>query len=169
MAGVTLDEFDQQAPLTVRRVMPEDWQAYRDYYKGLSKPSHFAGIMAGKDLDAPETYAALFDHTINTDSFMMFGLWRGDAMIGQSSICFLEDGKTALLAGSEIADAYRGQRLVDHFYSARMQYLKNIGFSGDIRTTIRPDNEPSQKAARRNGFEDTGVLDGHGYKIFKPR
>jgi len=97
-------------------------------------------------------------------------MFNGDKMIGQTSINYFdEDGKkTALLAGSEIADDYRGHRLVNKFYDARMKYLRENGFDGEITTTIHPDNLSSQKAAARNGFVNTGQLDKHGYFIFKP-
>ena len=154
----------------VRQLTPQDWQAYRDYYKGLKQPHQFASLLAGHDLDARETYTNLFDKTIGTGSLVMFGLWQGEKMIGQSSINFIEeDGKKiALLAGSEIADDYRGRRLVDRFYQARMQYLRDIKFEGEIMTTIRPENENSIKAAQRNGFVNTATLDRHGYLIFVP-
>jgi len=58
--------------------------------------------------------------------------------------------------------------LVDRFYQARMQYLRDIKFEGEIMTTIRPENENSIKAAQRNGFVNTATLDRHGYLIFVP-
>ncbi|MDX2027043.1 MAG: GNAT family protein [Alphaproteobacteria bacterium] len=158
------------AHYTVRLITPDDWCDYRDYYKRLSDPHHFREILEGQDLDAPETYAKLFSQTIGTNSFVMFGLWHRNKMIGQSSIDFSDTHgrKKALLAGSEIADEYRGRRLVNKFYAARMQYLRDIKFEGDITTTIRPGNHQSIKAAERNGFASTGSLDEHGYLIFVP-
>lgn len=160
----------QERDITIRQVTAADWQDYRDYYKGLSDPHHFSGFLNGKDLDARQTYDDLFAATVGTGDMVMFGLWDGDRMIGQSSISFLDtpEGKIALLAGSEIADEYRGQRLVDRFYDARMQYIRDSGFEGTIQTTIRPDNISSQKAAGRNGFVNTQVLDSYGYYIFRP-
>jgi len=162
---------DQHAHLTVRPITSEDWQAYRDFYKSLKDPHMFKGFLEGRDLDARATYENLFRNTIHRGSFVMFGLWDRDKMIGQSSIDFIDAGgkKSALFAGSEIADAYRGQRLVGKFYEARKQYLTAIGFEGEVLTTIRPENHSSLKAAARNGFINTGRLDEHGYCILVPQ
>lgn len=171
MLGSGSEENLRQAiPVTVRQITTEDWEAYRDYYKGLANPAHYSGFFEGQDLDAHETYKNLFDNTINTGFHVMFGLWHDDKMIGQTSITLFDeyDPPRALLAGSEIADEYKGQRLVNTLYKARMDYLKEIGFEGEIRTTIRPENTNSQKAALRNGFKNTGRLDEYGYCIFVP-
>lgn len=156
--------------ISVRPVTPDDWQAYKNYYKGLSDPHHFSGFLVGKDLDAPETYQELFDNTISTGDMVIFGLWHKDRMIGQSAINFFDtdNGKQAFLAGSEVADNYRGQRLVNNFYHARMAYLANIKFTGEVYMTISEENSSSQKAAERNGFENTGKMDRNGSYIYVP-
>lgn len=160
-------ETNQQDNLTVRQITADDWQAYKDYYKGLAYPHHYDGFLKGKDLDSRETYQNLLES--DADSWVMFGLWRGDKMIGQTAIWFTSEKneKIAHLAGSEIADEYRGQRLVNHLYKARMDYLAQIGFQGPIEVSIKPDNINSQKAAKRNGFVNTGrVNKEHGTLIF---
>ncbi|MBI1273354.1 MAG: GNAT family N-acetyltransferase [Alphaproteobacteria bacterium] len=155
--------------LTVRPITFDDWRAYRDFYKGLDDPHMFKGFLQGKNLDDEQTWKDLFQQTIGRQSppFVMFGLWDGDKLVGQSSIDFTvdNDGRvTALLAGSEIAPQYRGHGLVDKFYQARMKYLED--FNGDIITTIKSDNHASIKAAERNGFVHTGEVDRHGYLVF---
>jgi hypothetical protein len=161
---------EQNDAITIRQITSDDWRAYRDFYKGLSSPQNFRGIMQGQNLDIPETYKHLPDKNIATGSFVMFGLWQGATMIGQSAIDItVTDGdKKATLAGSEIADAYRKRGLADRFYAARMQYLADIGFDGEITTEIKPDNIASRKAAERNGFVDTGKFNKAGSIIYVP-
>ncbi len=163
-------EFDKFSNLTVREITSADWEAYADYYMDLSDPAHYHGFLDDRDLENPQTWQTMLENTADRDDFVMFGLWDDDKMIGQTAITFLpkEDRTIALLAGSEIADGYRGRRLVDKLYQARMEYLQQNGFDGEIRTTIRPDNTRSKTAANRNGFIPTGIQDEHGYDIFVP-
>lgn len=163
-------EFGKNAHITIRPIGPDDWADYREFYKGLNDPHHFNGLLAGKDLDDPATWRDLLSATAARDDFVMFGLYDRNKMIGQTSIQMVNaNGKTAaLLAGSEIADDYRGQRLVDKLYQARMEYLNDAGFAGEILTTIRPENTRSRTAAARNGFIDTGRTDDQGYCIYTP-
>lgn len=163
-------EFGKNAHITVRQISPDDWADYRDFYTSLNDPQHFSGFLAEKDWDDPATWQSLLNTTAAQDDFVMFGMYDRDKMIGQTSIQFINtNGKTAaLLAGSEIADDYRGQRLVDKLYQARREYLSNTGFPGEILTTIRPENTSSRTAAARNGFIDTGRTDDHGYCVYVP-
>ncbi|HPF79019.1 MAG TPA: GNAT family N-acetyltransferase [Alphaproteobacteria bacterium] len=163
--------FSRTSNITIREIGPDDWQAYKAYYKSLSNPRHFSGYLQDKDIDAPETGTQFFEDAFREKNFVLFGLFDEDRMIGQTSITFLEDekGKFALLAGSEITDAYRGQRLVDIFYQRRMNYLKDMGYDGRIIMTIHPDNTNSQKAAARNGFIKTGEQDRFGYDVLMPQ
>lgn len=164
------EAFDKNSHITVRQIGPDDWADYRDFYTGLRDPHHFSGLLAGKDMDDPATWQGMFNATTAQDDFVMFGMYDRETMIGQASILLIKkNGQTAaLLAGSEIADDYRGQRLVNKLYQARMEYLKNTGFQGEILTTIRPDNTSSRTAAARNGFIDTGRTDEHGYCVYVP-
>lgn len=160
--------FDKNSNITIRELNRGDWPLYRAYYKSLSNPQHFSGYLEGKDLNDPETGINFFKDAFQAGNFILFGLFDDNQMIGQTSITFLnneEYSNTALLAGSEITDNYRGRRLVDNFYNTRMNYLKNIGFNGDIIMSIHPDNIPSQKAAARNGFVKTGASDNYGYDL----
>lgn len=163
-------EFGKNSHITIRQIGEHDWADYRDFYKSLSDPHHFSGLLAGKDWEDPATWQDLLKATAAQDGFVMFGMYDRDKMIGQTSIQMVNsNGKTAaLLAGSEIADDYRGQRLVDKLYQARREYLNNAGFPGEILTTIRPENTRSRTAAARNGFIDTGRTDDHGYCIYTP-
>ncbi len=163
-------EFDRNAQLTVRQIGPANWEAYRDFYKGLHDPHHFSGILSEKDPDAPTTWQALFDATTGTGDFVMFGMFDREQMIGQTSIQFIKNGEqtTALFAGSEMADDRRGQRLVDKLYQARKEYLQATGFQGPVITTIPPGNGASRTAAERNGFKDTGQTDQYGFCVYVP-
>ncbi len=163
-------EFDRNAQITVRPIGPDDWQDYRDFYKGLRDPHHYSGILSGKNPDDPATWQTLFDSTTGTGEFALFGMFDRDQMIGQTSIQFIRNKEetTALFAGSEMADDRRGERLVNKLYQARKEYLEAIGFQGKIVTTIPPGNSGSRAAAERNGFIDSGRTDEHGYYIYVP-
>jgi RimJ/RimL family protein N-acetyltransferase len=156
---------------SVRQMTSHDWAAYRDFHKGLKKPHHFRGYLEGRNLEARETYDNLFANTINREpkgSFVMFGVWDRDRLIGITSLDFSEQNgrKSVLLAGSQRADALRKMGIGDIFYRTRLNYLQQIGFGGDVSTSIGPENTDSIKAAERNGFTNTGLLDKQGYCIF---
>ena len=148
--------FGRLSDISIRKITSDDWESYRNYCKGLIAPAHFRGIMEGTDLDSPQTYQNLFN-AIGSHN-VMFGLWDKDKMIGQTGIFFEEqDGQSvAMLQGSEIAKEYRGFGLSQTLYEARMNHLKEIGYRGKVITSIRPDNEYSLRAAKKNGFKETG-------------
>lgn len=166
------NSFKKSSQISLRELTPEDWPAYKDYYKSLSNPQHFSGYFKNKNLDAPDTGKNFFDDMQRNrgETFKLFGLFDKDKIIGQTSIRFTknENGSIAILGGSEITDSYRGLRLVDKLYEFRMNYLRQKGFEGDIRMTIAPNNTPSQKAAARNGFVKTGEQNSEGFDILKP-
>ena len=152
----------------VRQITDADWDAYRDYLKGLSEIRQYSGFFEGKDLDDPQTFQDFSDQIICDGETVMFGLWKDEhTLIGQGSVQFFDKGKTALIAGGEITDAYRGQHLIDHLYKARLDYLHEIGFEGDITVGIKPDNLRSIRAAERNGFVNTREIDKHGCYVFR--
>lgn len=166
-----IDQFDKNAHITVREISSADWEAYRDFYRGMKRPQHFSGFMQDKDLNDPQSYQALFEWLKGNDpTFTLFGMFDGHKMIGQTSLSFMDiDGtRTAYLAGSEITDDYRGQRLVDKLYDTRMEHLRRMNFDGPVIMTIHPDNTNSHKAAARNGFAKTGEQDPQGYDILMP-
>ena len=160
--------FDKSSAITVREISRDDWEAYRDFYKGMKNPQHFSSFLAGYDLDDPKTYDDIFDWF--QKPYVLFGLWDKDRLIGQTSISFIktDKGNTALFAGSEITDDYRGLHLADMLYQTRMEHLRRIGFNGPVMTTINPTNIASHKAAARNGFVKTGEQDQNGYDILVP-
>lgn len=160
-------DYATVASITTRALSMADWGAYRDFYKSLKTPHHFKGFLEDVDLDDPKTYEALFQYF--TRPFVLIGLWDKDKLIGQTSISFIDKGRTAYFAGSEILDDYRGLKLVDKLYEVRTEYLRRIGFNGPVMMTINPENESSHKAATRNGFVKTGEQDGHGYDILVPK
>ena len=149
--------FERLADISIRQISAQDWETYSEYWKGLSAPAHFSGIMRGQDLDEQKTYEDLFEAI--GDENVMLGLWDKDKLIGQTGIFFDDhDGEeVAMFQGSEIADEYRGFGFSKNLYEARMRHLKQIGYEGKIITSIREDNEPSMRAAQRNGFIRTDV------------
>jgi RimJ/RimL family protein N-acetyltransferase len=148
--------FQNASNITVKELSADDWSAYKDYWQSLKAPAHFSGIMDGKDLEDPQTYKDLFSQ-INEADGVMFGLWDGNTLIGQTGIFFEEKNgqRSAMFQGSEITDDYRGLGLSKALYDARMRYLHEIDYKDIITTSIRSDNEYSLKAAQKSGFELT--------------
>ena len=163
-----IGEFDKYADITIRQISREDWPEYREFYRGMKAPQHFKGFLKDKDLNDTSTYQELFDWLEKAgDPYLLFGMYHGGKMIGQTSISMMEiDGKrTAYLAGSEITDEYRRMGLADKLYEVRMEHLRRVGFEGPVMMTIHPANSPSQKAAARNGFTKTGKQNNYGCDI----
>jgi RimJ/RimL family protein N-acetyltransferase len=158
-------DFAGNSNITVRQIHFEDWEAYREFYMGLSKPNNFAAFFQdGQDMDDPETYRKFFAALDNPGSSVIFGAYDGEKMVGQTSLYYDRDN-VAVFAGSERADAYRGKRIGDMLYEARIKHLRETGFVGQVLTTIRPNNEESHKAAARHGFSRTGEMTQHGHEV----
>lgn len=164
------DSYNSYAHLTTRILTGADWDTYKNYYQSLSSPHHYAGYLEEKDLEDPTVAERFINTILNADDSVIFALFDKEIMVGQSSLFITEEesGPRAFLAGSEMADGYRGNRLVNNFYEARMKYLKDINFKGEIMLTIREENLASQKSAARNSFEFSGKLDNNGYQIWTP-
>ena len=164
------DEYQKFAGLTVRQIGVSDWDSYKDYYRALPDPFHFAGYLKDKDLDHDIVREEFFNEILASPHAVLFGLFDDDKLVGQSGLYFNQDTQppSAYLAGSEIADAYRGNRLVDMFYEVRMKYLRDINFQGDISMTIHKDNTASPKVATRNKFENVSYLEDNNYQVWKP-
>ena len=163
-------EFSDNSAITLREVTSDDWEAYRDFYKGLSSPILYNGYMQTADLDSRETYKKIFnDMAIDDGPTKMLGLWRDGKMIGQF-LYFIEDdddGKPmATVQGLEIADAYKGRGYFKKLTDAVANHMRTeLGPDTKILTTIRQDNRASLRIAKFYGMKI--VEDGEYAQSFK--
>lgn len=152
------EEFAKNSNIVVRPIGTQDWQAYRDYYKGLSNPIVYTGFTKGADLDDPDTYSKIFDDmAVNSGDTQMLGLWQDDRIIGQF-LYFIEhddQGKpTAIVQGLEIADGYKGRGLFKKLTDSVADHLRSeLGRDARVYTTIRQDNATSLKIAKFYGMK----------------
>lgn len=145
-----MKNFNSHSSITCREICGDDWEKYRDYYTSLADPAHYLGLFEGKNLKDDGTWKDFFNELKELDH-VIFGLFDGDKMIGQTAI-FFNDTDEAILVGSEIHPDYRGRGLSSQLYDIRKRYLNDIDFKGSVEAHIRPDNWPSIAAAERNGF-----------------
>jgi len=145
-----MESFRRPGNITTAQIGPQNLAAYKEFCMKLSQPERYEKFWAdnGAMLSGKES------------GFTLFGLWDGDQMIGQTMIAFDPDGpdRRAVFCESEIIPEYRGRGYAQHLYDARMRYLKETGFDVEIEAHIKPDNQPSLKAAQRNGFQQTGEM-----------
>ena len=80
---------------------------------------------------------------------VLFGLFDGEKMIGETSIAF---SPTSTFTGSHILQAYAGKRLANLLYDIRIQYLLQKTKTKSAITHIEPHKYKSAYAATRNGF-----------------
>lgn len=136
--------FERARALSVRKLDLKEWSILRDYHTGLNGRDTVAG-------DVPEAVAAE-KWKSHMARYVPFALFDGDKVIGTTSVCFQSSDK-ASLTGFLITPEYRKQGLADHLYDAGKNHLKEIGFEGRVIVEIQAHNQPSMKAAQRNGFQ----------------
>lgn len=77
--------------------------------------------------------------------------------------------RVMVLTGSQRRDDCRSMGIGDALYEARMQYIRDTGYTGRVITSIWEGNRESNEAAERHGFFKTGVKSEHGMEILELR
>lgn len=131
-----------------------DWAAFRDYYTGLSKPTHF--IDAQRDVSSPSAWKQVLSDA-NDGGRTLFGVWHDEKIMGITGLIVSKASEprdaVAVMTANELADSYRGQGLSSILYDASKHHLAESGFKGIVETYIPFDNAASIRAAEKNGFE----------------
>lgn len=78
-------------------------------------------------------------------------------IVGSANILLNETGSKAEFQAHHILSALRGQRLIDLFYTAAEQHLRQHTQCQKITLWTTPENTSSQKAAIRNGYLRNGT------------
>lgn len=142
----------------VRALSPDEWQRFRDFRIAALRAE--PGVFAASAADAEKRTEAEWRTTIEGAGNQVFGLFDGEALVGITAVFTLRDdptGKTALLAMSFIAPAYRGRGLSALFYEARLAWARAHGGFERVIVSHRATNEASRRANQRFGFVRIGV------------
>lgn len=70
--------------------------------------------------------------------------------------------------GAHILSPYRGQGLTQMLYDTRLQYLDENTQYTNAQINIHPNNTPSIRAAKRNGFRENMVLQNGNIEFVRP-
>ncbi len=140
------DSFDLTVGLTSRLLSLDDWALIEHHLTKAYGEEGFLSHFRGGNPNNPKVLGTFMDR------YAVFGLFHDHDMIG-FSIIKAQDACRAHFAGSFLYEEYRGLGLANHLYDVRKKYLREIGFEGDVITSIEPTNAPSMKAAERNGFK----------------
>ncbi len=141
----------------VRKFNARDWQAYKALR--LEALRLHADVFGG----SYETESALSDkdwkQLLSKPGQAFFGLYDDEKLIGSAGV-FTDwqdaKGKTALLVGSYIREAYRGQKLSHLLYAHRINWIINSGLFNRVVVGHKQGNEASRRANQAFGFEYTG-------------
>jgi RimJ/RimL family protein N-acetyltransferase len=137
--------------MMIKQFQASDWQAYRAIRREalINHADRFGGTLEQEDQNTESDYKRfLSDHNC-----AFFGLYDDAEVVGSTAIFTdREHERTAILAGSYIREAYRGQKLSRLFYQARIDWARGHGGFDRIEVGHRQDNEASRKANQAFGF-----------------
>lgn len=142
-------QFEAQDWLIYKAIRLEALARHEDLYGGS-----FAVESAWRD--------SQWEFMLGQSNKAFFGLYDGAELVG--SACVFTDrgdkkGRTALLAGAYIREAYRGRKLSRLLYAARIQWIIESGKFDCITVGHKDSNEASRRANQAFGFEYLGSQD----------
>jgi hypothetical protein len=94
------------------------------------------------------------DAPVQAREKLIFGLFDEGQMIGETNIVFAPRCK---FTGSHVLRSYAGNRLSNLLYEVRISYLIEHTQINMVEAQIERDNQPSRKAAIRNGLKIKGL------------
>ncbi len=141
--------------ITIRPFVPEDWEIFRDIrLQALrTNPTVYTGSYEESLARSPEEWRVM----LAGDAGCVFGLFDKTKVIGLTGIfATRENPQNARLVMSFIQPDYRGRRLSELFYKARIDWAIQNTSLKQIVVSHREGNEPSKRAMLRHGFQSTG-------------
>lgn len=140
---------------------PTEWETYRAIrLEALQKDPHVFGSNYEHEKSQEPKW---WQGWIESPTSRCFGLFNDKKIIGCTGIITDTEidlsGKTAVLIASYIQKTYRGARLGDLLYQARLSYAFAHAAWTRIIVSHREDNEASRKTNQRHGFVRTPKAD----------
>lgn len=145
--------------LTLRRLLPEEWEAVRAFRLGALRaaPGNF---FTPHEETASRPTSHWTDMLADPDA-ALFGLFDSIDMVGMTGVFVDRDdptNPTAFLGMSFIMPAYRGRGLTRTLFEARIAWARARGLRRAV-VYSRASNLPSRRAIERHGFKHVGATD----------
>lgn len=123
-----------------------------------------ARILENLNTEGPAYYREFLEYPYHADFVLLDG---NDDVQGYAGLDWDEEDATADFEGAHIHSTLRGRHLVDLFYEARENHVRDNTTCRRMLLQTRPDNTASQRAAVRNGFERTTHASKNGDLTFE--
>ena len=139
-------------PVTIRLFQPDEWPALRAIrIKKLQTEGQLFYRTAAEAQAQPDSYWRELATSNNEGA--VWGLFDGAQLIGMTGIYVDEKmPEKAVLWGSWLEPAYRGQGLSDLIYKTRIAWAQAHPAVKYIVTSHRGTNEASKRSNQRHGF-----------------
>lgn len=147
--------------VTVRLFTPDEWMFYKQIrLRALQADPGVFGSNYEKEAADPDSrwQAGVSD----PETVGIFGVFKGDELIGMTGIVLLRDDPTrqnAKLWGSWIDPAARGQGVSVLMYQARLDWARRHPTVRRIIVSHRQSNLASMRANQKHGFQKTHTED----------
>jgi RimJ/RimL family protein N-acetyltransferase len=140
--------------ITIRPLEPSDWKIVKNMrLRALqAHPGVFSGIYDVEKLSSDQKWK----ETLSGGDKCVFGLFEDKILIGITGLfTWREDpsGQSGVMAYSYIEPAYRGQRLTQLMYKARIDWAIHHKYFKRLVIAHREGNEPSRRAMIAHGFQ----------------
>lgn len=141
----------------VKQFTIDDWQIYKAIrLEALAAHESLYGNSYALESSWRDSQ---WQYLLSSDKNAFFGLYDGAELIG-CSVVFTDrsdkHGRTALLAGSYIREAWRGRGLSRLLYAARIDWIVGSGRFDCISVGHKEGNEASRRANQSFGFDYVG-------------
>jgi len=148
------------ALLSVQRVRPEDWPAWRAIrLEALADtPIGFLERLADAERKTDEQWR---DRTTLAASGDEHGLWLafdGDRPVGVAGGRRYDAGEVALVYGVYVTPAARGTGVLDQLLAEVREWALRLDGVTELRLEVHEDNARARAAYERRGFVPTGSM-----------
>lgn len=141
-----------QNDFNIRALLPEDWKLLRDmrlFALQLNPDVYYSNYEDTKKISEQE-----WRKRLKQEGHGVFGLFKKQDLIGITGIYRLPDKfNVARLVMSFIHPDYRGQKLSNLLYDARLNWAKEQNGLEIIEVSHRKGNQASQKSIENHGFQ----------------
>ena len=145
-------------PVEVRRVRPQDWQAWKAIrLEALEDtPIGFLELLADARQRPDEQWQERASAAAEGDAHALWLAWDGDRAVGCTGAVRYAPGDDALLYSVYVSPGARGGDAFDQLLGAAEQWARSLQGVERLRLEVHEDNARARAAYAKRGFVETG-------------
>jgi ribosomal protein S18 acetylase RimI-like enzyme len=145
--------------VTVRRVVPQDWQAWKAIrLEALEDtPIGFLELLADAQQRADAQWQERTSAAAVGGTHGLWLAWQDDRPVGCAGGVRYEPGDSVVVYGVYVSPAARGAGVLDALLDQLAAWGRGLDGVSRLRLEVHEDNARARAAYRRRGFVETGA------------